>query len=240
MTVESGTLIPASQLINRAMRLLGQTSPGVLPTTDEYAIGLEALNAMMDAWRNDGLTSVAFQDEPFSLVAAQASYTIGTGGNFNTNRPVKIERAYLVDSNSVSTQIQLVNSDEYTSIIAKTSSSPIPFLLYYAPDMPLGHIYLYPVPTATYTLHLITWTPVISFASISTTSAFAPGWEDALGANLAVYLAPEFEMEASPTVMQMAIKSKAGLMRANNVPYYSTFDPTLLGPYRPFNILTGI
>ena len=240
MTVESGTLIPASQIINRAMRLLAQISPGVLPTTDEYAVGLESLNGMMDAWRNEGLTSITYKDEPFALVPGQASYTIGTTGNFATDRPVKIERAYLVDSNGVSTPIFEMNSDEYASIIVKAQQSSLPYRFYYAASMPNGTIWPWPVPNAAYTMHLITWTPVASFATISTSIAFPPGWEDALAANLAIRVAPEFEQDPTPAVFKMAAETKAGLMRANNKPFYTTFDNSLLGPRRPYRFLTGV
>lgn len=235
----TGTAVTAATLIERAMRLISQISPGVSPTADEYTTGLEALNAMLDSWRNEGLMCYAVQDESLTLTPNDGSYTIGESGNLNTNRPTEILAAYIVDSGNVSYDVNILTAEEYAAIGLKASTSTLPNNLYYAPDVPLGNLYLWPVPTAAYTLHILTPTPMGSFALTSTTMYLAPGWREAIASNLAITIAPEFEREASPTVMRMAQQSKAYIKRVNNRPVkmYTELDG-LINPYRS-NILTN-
>lgn len=235
----TGTAVAGSVLIDRAMRLIEQISPGVSPTTEEYTTCLEAMNAMLDGWRNEGLMSNAVQDESLVLTANDGTYTIGDSGNFNTSRPTKILGAYIVDSANSSYWMTMLNYDEYAAISLKASTSTYPDHLYYAPDVPLGTIYLWPVPTLAYTLHILTPTPMMAFATTATTAYLQPGWRDAIAYNLAVRIAPEFEREASPTVMQMASISKAGIKRANSIPLKIKSDLGALLSPRHMNILTN-
>jgi len=235
----SGTAVAASTMIDRAMRLISQISPGVSPTTDEYTTGLEALNAMLDSWRTERLACTAIQDESLTLVASQASYTIGLGGDLNTNRPVKIEGAYIVDSNGSSYNVTLINSDEYASIGLKSSTSELPQYLYYSPDMPLGNLWPYPVPASTYTLHVLTWTPQMAYTTTATTAYLAPGWENAIVYNLALEIAPEFEKVPNPLVTQMAATTKARIKRMNMQPIKLYSEVARVMNPRHQNILTG-
>lgn len=235
----TGTAVAASSLIDRAMRLISQISPGVTSTTDEYATGLEALNVMLDSWRNERLMCYALQDETFDLVVGQSSYTVGSGGDFNTNRPVRIEQAYVVDSSNVSYDVTILTAEEYATIGLKNSAATFPTYLYYAPDMQSGHVWVYPVPQAAYEMHCLTWTPMQSFTTKDTTAYLAPGWQRAIAYNLALEIAPEFEKQPSPLVMKIATESKAWVKRVNMQPLkmYSEI-PALINPTHS-NILTN-
>lgn len=213
----SETPVAASTMIARAMRLIGQISPGVDPTVDEYATCLDSMNTLLDAWRNEKLMCTAMLDENFQLVAAQPSYTVGSGMDLNTNRPVKIDQAYVV-VDGISHTLRQWSAEEYAAIVSKGLTSPIPQGFYYAPDMPAGNIWIYPIPSAGSTLHVLTWTPQMSFATSATTAYLAPGWKQAIETNLAIEIAPEFDMEASQTVTRMAMKAKAGIKTVNAQP----------------------
>jgi len=234
----SGTPVAASAIIDRALRLIQQISPGVSPTTDEYAAGLIALNGLLDAWRNESLMCIATQDESLTLVAAQTSYTIGSSGDLNTNRPVRINNAY-VTYQGVSFPVELFTDIQYQSIVYKSQAGTFPTVLYYAPNQPLGTLYPWPICNTTgVVLHLNTWTPILSFATTATTATFSPGWQDAITFALAVALAPEYEFPVTPDLRELAKNAKKNVQIANSVTPVSTFDGTLLQPYR-YNWLTG-
>jgi hypothetical protein len=236
----SATAIAASTLINRAIRILIQTSSGETPTTQETSDALESMNSMLDGWRNEGLMSEATLDESFTLVASQRQYLIGAGGDFNTNRPVRIAGAYITDNGGVSYQIKIVNAEEYASIGLKSSQSTRPQYIYYEPDMPLGSVYCYPVPSAAYTLHLLTWTPVLTFATAATTAYLAPGWQEAIVRNLVVNLAPEYQQQVTQDMMMQASTSKAWVKRANSRPMKLYTDLGMMFGGRKTSIITGI
>lgn len=235
----SGTAVAASTMISRAMRLISQISPGVPPTTDEYASGLEALNSMLDSWRNEELMCIARLDEPLTYVPGQTSYTVGLGGDLNTNRPVRIDAAYLVDNGGVSYDVTILSAEEFISIGLKSSTSTLPNYLYYSPDMPLGNLWPYPVPAAAYTLHILTWTPHMSYTTTGTTAFLAPGWEEAIVYNLAIRLAPEFEKDPSSSVINIAMTSKAYIKRINSRPVKIYNELAALINNHHSNILTN-
>lgn len=235
----TSTPVTASTLVSRAMRLIGQISPGVSPTTDEYAACLEAMNAMLDSWRNEKLMCVATLDENFQLVAGQSSYTVGLAGDLNTNRPVRIDGAYVV-SGGYSYDLTQFTAEQYADITAKATASDWPTHFYYAPDVPLGNIWVYPVPSEVSTMHVLTWTPQMAFTLISTTAYLAPGWEEAIATNLAIAIAPEFDTQASETVVMMAQKAKSQIKRINMTPLKLSSDVGALLSYRGRgNIITG-
>lgn len=226
-------------IIDRSMRLLGQLPAGESPTSAEYADGLVALNAMVDAWRNERLMCYAMQEETLTLANADASYTIGTGGDLVTARPVAIERAWIVDGD-YSHDVLPMTEEEYAAIGSKATTGDYPERFLYRPTMATGTLIVWPVPNATRTMKLLTRVVVGAFASTATTIALPPGWEEALASNLAVNFAPEFETEASPTVRDMARRSKAAIKITNMRPIKSSSGVVeALGRGGNSNILSG-
>lgn len=197
------------------MQLLGVLASGATPTSDEQADGLIALNAMVEAWRNDRLMAYALQEESLTLTASSTSRTIGPTGNLVTTRPVAIEGAWILES-SVTYKVRMLSTrEEYSSIPDKTTTSDWPEVAYYEAAMSDGTLYYYPSPNASRTMKLLTRVPVTSFAATSTTVTLPPGWEDALAFNLAVRFAPALQVPASPEVRAIAIDTLAGIKRAN-------------------------
>lgn len=239
IVTQSGSNLAASTIIKRAMRLLGVLPSGGTPTTDEYADALEALNALLDSWRNEKLMCYAFRDESITPVASQSNYTIGDTGDLATNRPVAIESAYVISS-AVSYPITMRNELEYAAITSKASTADIPTDAYYNPTMPNGTLWVWPVPTLTTpTIHIITRTPMLAFSTTATTAQLPPGWEEAMATNLAISIAPEYEREPSATVRKMAMESKANIKRINARPLKSFSELGVLLGRSHTTILNG-
>lgn len=202
--------------INRGLRLLGVIASGESPTTQETADALVTLNDMLDSWRNDRLLCFAFQAQSLTLSNGTSSYTIGTGGTLDTTRPVEILNAYIVDSN-MSYGVKMINEAEYAAIADKTATSNWPDKALFRPTAASSQatLIVYPVPNATRTMKLTTRVAVTAFAAATDSVTLPPGWDEAIAANLAVRLAPEYEMEASATVREMARQSLAAIKRMN-------------------------
>lgn len=207
----------AATIINRALKLIGAIGSGESGSADELADGLVSLNAMIDAWNNDRLMIYAVQDETLTLVNGQVSYTIGSSGNLNTTRPVKIESAFLRVSD-VDYPVDVIEVDEYNAIPDKAVTSDMVSHVYYKPSSPLGVLYVYPVPNTAQSLKLQTRVPFTAFAATSTTVALPQGYERALAYNLAIEIAPEYEKEPSGTVVRIANESLAAIKRTNSRP----------------------
>src|SRR5437899_828707 len=140
----------ALTLISRALRLIGAFAAGeAIPAADAQD-ALAVLNDLLDAWRLEALLVYAIDRDVFALSAGVSAYTIGTGGTWNTSRPVRIEQAFFQDT-TVSPVLELpmtiLTDQEYESIRVKGTSSTWPLALYYDQNYPLGTVTLYPVPS---------------------------------------------------------------------------------------------
>jgi len=208
-----------SQIIRRALRLSGVLASGETPSANEQADALEALNAMLDAWRNESLMVYALRTESLTLTGA-ASYTIGAGGNLNTARPVKIEQAYW-RSGDIDYPVRLADAKAYAGIADKTTQSQ-PDWLYYEPSYPLGTLYLYPIP-ASGTLKLITWVPLSEITVVSDELALPPGYLEAITYQLAARIAVEYDRPVPPDVVAIGSAAKKDIKRVNfRTPIMST------------------
>lgn len=246
----------ARDIIGRAHRLLGIVQSGDSLPEAEYQDGLVALNAMISSWQTEKLIVYALIDTAFSLVNGTSSYTVGPSGNFAlTPRPQKIENVF-VRNDSIDYSVQLVDSDKWFSIPDKSSQSDpdLPIYAYYEPTLTTGTLLLWPVPNSTYSLHIVTWTTIASLETLSTAIALPQGYERALAYNLAVEIAPEvartvivsplsssprIDREASLTVKNIAIESKAAIKRANQRPMLADADLYALVRGQKSNIYSG-
>lgn len=229
----------ARSLINRAHRLIGTVKSGDAVNEAYFQDGLTALNTMIGSWQTEKLNVYAFVDTAFTIVATDASYTVGPAGNFAlTPRPSKIENVY-VRANNIDYPVELIDKDKWLSIPDKTSDSDIPMYAYYDPTLPTGTLQLWPVPNTAHSLHIVTWTTLAELASLSTTITLPQGYERALAYNLAVEIAPEYETEASPSVQSIASESKTAIKRMNNRPMLMSSELSYLIGGQRSNIYSG-
>ena len=207
----------AQTIIDRAMRLIGALESGESPSSDETADVLVALNQMIDSWRNDRLVAYQVNDYTLTLVSGTSEYTIGSGGDINQTRPVKIDSAFITE-NSIDYPVMIVSKGSYDAIPDKTTQSNIVDLLYYEPAYPTGNIKLYPTPNTANVLTVSVWEPISTLATAATSVSLPPGYERALTYNLAVDIAPEFQQQVPQAVVEIAVNSLAALKRVNIVP----------------------
>lgn len=229
----------AQNLVDRALRLIGAIASGESPTTAESNDGLTALNAMISSWQTEKLYVYAFLDTAFSLVASDGSYTVGPAGNFVlTPRPTKIERCFVRVSDE-DYPVELLTSEQWFAITDKTSTAEYPNRAYYEPTLTTGTLLVYPVPTNTDSLHIVTWTTLSELATLATTVTLPQGYERALAFNLAIEIAPEYGMAVSNEVKVVAQESKALIKRANYRPIMSHSAMGAAFGNSQANIITG-
>ena len=204
-------------MITRSMRLARVLGKGRSPDDDEAADGLTALNAMLDSWQLERLMVYQVVQGSYTWPASTTSRTIGSGGNFSAQRPVRIDSAFVVDSNSQWYPLQVLEErTQYDSIVVKTTASTLPQYLFMDPAYPLGVIYLWCVPSAELTLKLNTWQTLQSFAALTTELALPPGYQRAIEFNLAIeFGGTEFRGKITDEVRQIAILSKAAVKNIN-------------------------
>lgn len=195
----------ARDIIKRAMQKIGVLVKSEAPSSDEADDALNSLNALIASWSNDSLVCFARTWESFNLSGGDATYTIGTGGDFNTTRPMNIIQAY-ARSGAIDYQMDIITDTAYNSISYK-SLSGIPEFLNFDNAYPLANIRIYPVPSAAYSLFILSEKEVTEFATLDTEMSLPNGWERALIYNLALELAPEYKQQPDPSIVKIANES---------------------------------
>lgn len=205
-------------MISRSMRLIGSIGKGETPDEDEAADGLTALNAMLDAWQIERLMVYQIVQNSHTWAASTTSRTIGSGGNFAVQRPVRIDSAWFRDSNNNDYPLEVFQDRrQYDAIVIKSTTGNISQYLFYDPAYPLGVLYAYPISTAQWTLKLNTWQTLQSFSALTTDLALPPGYQRAIEYNLAIEIAPEYGKgkKIDPLVPVIAVQSKASIKTLN-------------------------
>lgn len=226
----------ASEIIRRSLLLIGELEEDETPSSTQSADGLSALQEMMESWSAEGLMIPYITTENYTLTTGQASYTYGTGGDFNAARPMSIEDAYLRDSNGDDSPIQIIDRDRYNEITDKDLSGE-PSDLYYVPSYATGTVYLNRAPDAAYTLYMDVLKELTTPTALTDSLSFPPGYTRAIRYNLAIEIAPEYAAPIPDAVALIARRSKNTLETRNiRVPMMESDVPSSGGR---FNIYTG-
>jgi hypothetical protein len=227
----------ALDLIKQAMRLNGTLASGETPSGDESADGLASLNGMVESMANESLLIFAQSTNAITLSSGTAAYTVGPSGSTVTARPVKVLEASYIVYGGLSYPLEIVTIQDYNDIPQKTTAGSVPEFLYVLYGSPDVTVTAYPTPGATMTLNLVSEKVIQSFASLTDVLALAPGYSRMLAYNLAIEIAPEYEVEPKAAVVQIANTSRRALKRTNTKPPLLTL-PYGLGVARS-NILAG-
>lgn len=253
-------------LLNGAHRLLGLTDSGNVLPEAVYQDNLPALNQMLESWHTERLAVFCTQDQTFYWEAGQRIRTLGPTGDFvyllatqtdtpivtqgddyigaddaTTQRPVLLEDStYFRDpSTNVSFGIKFINQLQYNNIAVKTVTSTYPQVLFVNMTFPDITLAVYPVPSRMLEFHFISVQPLANPTTLETDLLFPPGYLRAFRYNLALELAPEFNVNPAADVRRIAMYSKRDLKRINN-PRDVMSMPSALMVNRPrFNIYTG-
>lgn len=194
-------------IVKDAMQECGVLTKTETPTSEEAQTGLKRLNRMISSWSNTGTLQFERVTESFALTDLDFSYTIGSGGDFNTVRPTKIVQAH-VRQNNIDYNLDIVTDKVYQGVVYK-SIGGLPKRLNYTNEYPLATINIYPAPSGTYTLFITSEKPLTSYATINTTVDLPPGWIDALTDNLAVRLSSIYGQPVDPELKALASQGKA-------------------------------
>lgn len=209
----------ARSIIEQAARKIHVLGRGQTLDADQVNTALSALNNMLGEWSAELGAIYNSTKETFTLSPLTTSYTIGSGGSFNTEKPIAIEAAFITIA-TLDYPLKMLNAVEYSQIGYKNLSS-IPDSLYFEDNTPLGKLYLYPVPASAYTITLYSRKAITEFLDLTTDYTLPTGLENALVWNLAVVLCPEYEKEPSAVVVSQSRKSKSAFVtkvRRNNYP----------------------
>lgn len=223
----------AQEYINRALRLIGVTADGETPTSTESSTSLTVLNDMLGLWNIQKFLVYQIEETTHTLSAGTNNYTVGSGATINISRPVKIEQAFIRDSNNNDQAVSIIHQEQYNRISSKDTQSSWPDQLFYDAGFPNGTIYLYPTPSVASTLHFTSWKRFSSFATLATSATFPDGYNQLIVYNLAILLGVEFSTPARQDLIQIANDTKSTIESLNNESFsdITRFDNFFSGAY---------
>jgi hypothetical protein len=233
--------VTARQIIYRACRHLGYAFQGSTIPADLESDALYTLNAMVEAW-NLNRWLIPWQEiETYTLTANQTSFTIGSGGDFDGPRPLRIEQANIIIntySPVLRKPMDIVDFRQWSAVQVQQVTA-IPNILYYdgAFTSSLGKVYLWPQANQAYQIELFQWHALEAFAAAATAYNLPPGYERALIFNLAVELfsmAPDkFNRGGFGNVQRLAKESKDAVIDYNSASPYMSTDGAFQSAQRP-------
>ena len=235
----------AQELIIQALRLLGTLRVGQTPSADVLAEGLSMLNGMLDAWTVERLMVPTVARRELALVPLQQTYTIGAGGDWDVERPVRIERMGAEVDGSGEVPVTVIGVEQWADLQLKSATGTFPQVAYYETTYPLGRVHVWPVPTVSGTAVLYCWAPVAQFADLNTTDYdFPPGYLLCLRFNLAGWLMPAYTIQNKSQqgqwnlMIERAEERKAWVKMVNAPAPRLEIDAALQGG-QGWSVLTG-
>ena len=234
-------------LIDAALRKLNVLRVGESATGTAGTDALAEGNRMLADANNDGLLIHATTIANHTLTNSTQSYTIGSGGDFNTTRPQKVTNATLFNTagTSIIGYLSIRDADWWANERVSTSTGATsedgqPSDLFYNPTnaSARGTLYFSPTPNAAYIVELHTWGVLGSIAALSTTIVLPESYEDWFVWTLAERLWVEYpKPELYPVIAKHAARAARGIRGMNAV------VPTLHSDYpsggRSYDARTG-
>jgi len=227
----------ALTIIKDAMLDLAVLGSGKTPTTNEQTDCLRKLNDMLDSWSLSSIL-VPFRTQVSHTLTGAQSYTIGSGGDINTTRPTYIESAY-VKHQIIDYPVRVIRDRAEYDRIEQKSIIGIPRVIYYEPSLPLGKVFIWYVGDASYTLYMNVRGQLAQFPDTSTDVDIAPGYKRAMSANLAIEIAPMFEVTVSQELVKKASESLSMIKRLNRQVPVMQYDTAIPSFNESYNINTG-
>lgn len=219
-------------IITPALQDLGVLAAVETPTAADSALGLRKLNILIDQWAAERLQIFTVTRTTWALTPGQSVYSVGPGQTVNIPRPTFVQDIHYLrtDLTPVLEQtMEPLTEDAFAQLRQKGYSSPFPTRWYYNPTFPNATLTLWPVPTDG-SLQGVIYAPtaVARFATIHDTVSLPPGYERMMVSNLALEMAPAFEVQPNPALVASARDSLAAVKRKNVRPFELYFEPSAL------------
>jgi len=208
-----------NDFIKQALRMNNILASGTEPDANDLSDSMIVLNQMMDAWNAENLMIYTTRIDDFPLVVGQQTYTLGSGGNFNIQRPASIERTSIMLLNNPSFPLEVTiprytTQDWQENVPLKLVPSTFPLLVYDDGAFPYRNLNFWPIPQVINNFRLYSWNPLSTFADSATKYAFPPGYAEAIAFSLAARIAVNFGKPIDPAI---AIGAEQALLRIKSV-----------------------
>ncbi len=175
----------AQELIKAALRTYGQIGQGETPSAAILQDSLEALKMML---RSSSIKDIYYVDIESFTLDGSTSYTIGSGGAFDTVRPIDILGGY-TSGTGIDMPFEMIGEQRYRNLGLKATAGGYVRFVWYNPtygSTMLGKVYVYPPAGDTITFH--SSKPLGEPTGIVSTVIFPPEYDEWIKWNLSIRL----------------------------------------------------
>ncbi len=205
-------------LIIDTMVLIGALNQGETPNGSESSQVFSAINRRLDQWNGRRLNLYATSEQTFPLVAAQQAYQIGpSAADFNVPVRPFIQHARVTIGFNVQLPLELIGSSEWNAIEERGLTGNRPMKMWCDYGWPIATLRIWPVPASTASLILETWTQLTKFLALTDLLNFPPGYLQPFQFMLARDIAPSFQRQIDPTIVDSADKCERDIELLNSM-----------------------
>ena len=208
-----------SDIINLAIKTANVIGVGQTPLAQDTNDCFNQLNMMMAQWQRRrymvyNLVTVGLQ------ATGALTYSVGTGGDFNITRPVKLESAFFrMNKNTplpVDYSLEVLRAQEDYNRISIKNLNAFPQYAYYNTGFPLGELYVWPVPNNQYEIFISVMVQLEAFQTINDQIVLPPEYLDALHWNLARRICVMYGLPITPELTGYAEASMRAIEEVNS------------------------
>ena len=147
------------------------------------------------------------------ITSGNDSYTIGEDGTptLDTTRPDRVRGGFIRTDAGTDEPLKILTAQEYESIENKSVDGR-PTKIWYQDTYPNGTLYVWPVPTSSYVMHLFCSVPLAEPATAGAEVLIPRGYDLALVHQLALELMPRYGKEPTQLEYKLARDSKKACM----------------------------
>ena len=183
--------------------------------TTRMSEALTCFNNMLSSWDKDLIVPTT---ESFTLTVGDADYTIGSGGDFDTVRPIKLLSAFIRDADNYDYPVDTyLSRDDYNKFAQKNIDGR-PSCLLYVLEYPLGRIIFDSEPESAETFYLTSHKPFSPYTALSDTILQPVEYENAMIYNFAIEIAPEYNITPDNLVIEQSMLLKDQIQNRNSQP----------------------
>lgn len=230
------------QLISDALTDSTILGVGQTALAEDSSRAFRLLNQMTAQWNRKRWLIWHLIDVSIASTGAQ-SYTIGPGGDFNVARPDRLEFAFFRQpqgggSSPVDYVLRIIESrEDYDRIVLKQMGT-WPDCVFYDSAYPLGNIYVWPVPSSQYSIHLTIKDTISAFTGLTQEIVLPPEYEAALLYNLICRLRSAYAMAPDATMVALAHDALNVLRGANTQIPTLSMPRNVLSTGRSYNVFS--
>lgn len=213
----------ATFILESAAKLLGKLKPAYTLSTVEKNDALPFLNGLVQQYSTRNLFMTGVKVQRFTLVGNQQAYTIGPGGNFNTDRPTYIKNANLILTGStpeVRVPLDIWDDDQWAATRVQAIPTTVPTAIYYDQNIDSngrGTIFFWGEPAQTNDFEMYAPSFLTEFPDLTTAVQLQIGYQEMLITSAAERLAPTWGISnIPPMVIEQARRARAAIQSRNS------------------------